>query len=96
MPVAKPWTPKVTDEPVEFLGDGWTLWQRSRQPNGGWYNFVLQPPEGLRKKKSAYRGGWNGKRLANSRDMTILAERHAEIYDELERACPSIEWDFDE
>jgi hypothetical protein len=73
----------------------WLLW--SRFTINGWHNFAVQPPAKINRKiKSVFYGAWNGERLAGSRDMGLLAEHHPDIYFDLEKRCPTIEWDFDE
>ena len=63
----------------------------------GWHDFALQPPEKMRKTKSVFHGAWNGQRLCQQfTTCGLLAEHHPEIYLELKKRCPTIEWDFEE
>lgn len=97
MPVRKSqiWKPQEHDELLELLGSegDWSFWGRSRPAVNGWHNFALQPPEKMRRTKSVFHGAWNGERLCGNRDLGMLAEHHPEIYVELEKCCPSIEWE---
>ena len=92
------WKPREGDTLVEMLGDDgdWALWQRAQTIANGWHGFALQPPAHLCKTKSVFHGAWNGERLANNHDMQIFAEHHPDIYLELEKRCPMIEWEFTE
>jgi hypothetical protein len=93
---SKPWQPTEGAELVGLLGASgdWMLWQRHTV--AGWHNFAITPPPDAKLKKSVFHGAWNGERLCGNADLGVLAEHHLEIYVELEKLCPTIEWDFDQ
>jgi hypothetical protein len=73
-------------------GDGgeWVLWQISE--NNDWLGLKLDAPyrakkPGQKKLKRSYWTGWNGERLARSRDTGILAEFDPDMLKALEALC---------
>jgi hypothetical protein len=84
---------RAKPEPGELLATfhGWQLHADGPSRDGGWYNFVLVSPSSVQVKRK-YRGGWNGKRRAGSRDIGILKKHEADIFDCLLDACRQISW----
>jgi hypothetical protein len=62
----------------------WTLWHRFDKD--GWHNFVLRHND-KHFRKFSYWGAWNGQRFAAHKDLTLLREKHPQVYTWLEAVC---------
>jgi hypothetical protein len=64
--------------PVVAKYRGWVL--HAKGSKGGWHSFVLVAPA-TEQRKRKYWGGYNGDRLARSRDMGILFKYNPDVGD---------------
>jgi hypothetical protein len=75
----------------EFDGQRWRVWWWGN--SGAWHNLKVEAPwRASRKRKKWFHLGWNGERLARSKESRILDEHHFELAQRLIDELRTIDW----
>ena len=62
----------------------WLVFHLAKRSTPPWRNLKVALVENEKKRKANYRVAWNGRRWANTKDLTILKEREPTLFAQLD------------